>query len=255
MEIGLANNNVRCFPHVINIAVTAGIESLTVTTPEFSAKYPRYAKILEENIIAKARAVVTACRTSGQRRADFRATIEDGNKHGTFKDTLRLLQLLRDVNTRWSSLYLMIERLLYLYPAVGCFLDQSKQRSIAGIALDSDQLRVLRDIQTFLQVLHTVQELLSAQNTPTLAFVMPLYESLIDMLKALRAKLPGLAPAIMATVSKLEEYVLNSRKSRIYALATSECHKSSVTVICHAYKTFSLAPCIKAAMDLRALDT
>ncbi|KDQ11718.1 hypothetical protein BOTBODRAFT_177105 [Botryobasidium botryosum FD-172 SS1] len=38
-------NRIRCFPHVINIAVTAGIEHLTVTTPEFRAKNPNMSRL------------------------------------------------------------------------------------------------------------------------------------------------------------------------------------------------------------------
>jgi len=51
------------------------------------------------------------------------STIEDGNKSGKWKgklpgnaETLPVVQLLRDCETRWSSTYLMIERLLLLYP-------------------------------------------------------------------------------------------------------------------------------------------
>lgn len=79
---------------------------------------PEYAAALENDPVKRARQLVAACRASGQQREDFAAVIADGNKcfaWGPGK-TLRQVQLLRDVDTRWSSTYLMIDRLLELYP-------------------------------------------------------------------------------------------------------------------------------------------
>lgn len=58
------------------------------------------------------------CRVSGQRREQFRRITEEGNsaKEWPGGQPLDILQLLRDVDTRWSSGYLMIDRRLYLYP-------------------------------------------------------------------------------------------------------------------------------------------
>jgi hypothetical protein len=67
------------------------------------------------------RDLVNACRASGQRREDFRATIVQGNKEDAFNGgPLPCLQLLRDVATRWSSTFFMIDRVLELYQA--CFI-------------------------------------------------------------------------------------------------------------------------------------
>ncbi|KDQ12925.1 hypothetical protein BOTBODRAFT_112281, partial [Botryobasidium botryosum FD-172 SS1] len=70
--------------------------------------------ILMSNLIVRVRSLVTACRASGQRRANFRQTIIEGNNNGLF--ALDVLQLLRDVDTRWSSLFLMVDRVLELSP-------------------------------------------------------------------------------------------------------------------------------------------
>lgn len=80
-------------------------------------------------------------------------------------------------------------------------------------------LRVLDDIRTFLRVPHIVQEIVSAEKTPTLSIVLPIYEKLIVMLKNLQAQLPEIAHAIGASVEKLEEYLTYSRRTKIYALA------------------------------------
>lgn len=81
-----------------------------------------WATALAEDPIARCRKMVASCRASGQRREDFELTIAKGNASLIFCDTngkriqLDQLQLLRDVDTRWSSIFLMIERVLDLKP-------------------------------------------------------------------------------------------------------------------------------------------
>jgi hypothetical protein len=81
-----------------------------------------YRDTLEKDIIAAARKLVNACRASGQRREALKNVIVEGNKKEWFKDeegkvySLELLGLLRDVDTRWSSILYMIDRLIVNYP-------------------------------------------------------------------------------------------------------------------------------------------
>jgi hypothetical protein len=77
-----------------------------------------YLAVLKDDVVASARSLVTACRASGQRREDFRNTILQGNEDGGWGDPpqpLRDVVLLRDVDTRWSSIFRMIDRVLELY--------------------------------------------------------------------------------------------------------------------------------------------
>jgi hypothetical protein len=87
-----------------------------------------YLKALESDLIARVRKLVAACRVSSQRRQDLQRIIREGNDKGLWAGKillprpgddeawLRPLQLLRDCETRWSSVFLMIDRFLYLYP-------------------------------------------------------------------------------------------------------------------------------------------
>jgi hypothetical protein len=78
-------------------------------------EYPeKYREILRGDIIAKARQLINMCRKSPQRRQSLHKTIIAGKEAKEWE--CKPLQLLRDVDTRWSSLYLMIDRYLYLYP-------------------------------------------------------------------------------------------------------------------------------------------
>jgi hypothetical protein len=81
---------------------------------------PRYAAALATDPIAKCRKMVSSCHASGQRCEDFELTISEGNESGVFCDrtgttvVVPSLELLRDVDTRWSSIFLMIDRVLDL---------------------------------------------------------------------------------------------------------------------------------------------
>jgi hypothetical protein len=135
----------RCFPHVINLAVQAvyatlkdesnsDIEYLLGNLPELTEEMlqemplpdgitaKEYRAALAADVIGTARKLVTACRASGQRREDFELTIREGNEVGSWTDSegnsfsLPVLQLLRDCETRWSSTFLMLDRVLILLP-------------------------------------------------------------------------------------------------------------------------------------------
>ncbi|KAL1738946.1 ribonuclease H-like domain-containing protein, partial [Schizophyllum fasciatum] len=126
-------NRIRCFPHVVNIAVKAGIKALDdlgiydydpVSKPDgFKMAFELFSDIayqdaLKADVIAKARKLIHAVRASGQRREAFEKTIRVQNELGGWGEPpqlLRVVGLLRDVDTRWSSTLIMIDRLLELY--------------------------------------------------------------------------------------------------------------------------------------------
>lgn len=78
----------------------------------------RYASAVESDLVGRCREIVAACRKSGQRRENLQKLIAIGNSTNTWgPDTvIRLVQLLRDCETRCSSTYNMIDRLIKLYP-------------------------------------------------------------------------------------------------------------------------------------------
>ncbi|KAJ7120735.1 hypothetical protein C8R43DRAFT_1090881 [Mycena crocata] len=231
-------NRIRCFPHVVNIAVKAGLKELT-EIPEYQPDIVldnndnlipqslrdnlQYWLALQCDPVGSARSLVTACRASGQRRENFEKVIKEGNEAGGWGAPepviLRIVGLLKDVETRWSATFLMIDRLLEQHLAVDKFLDDPKQGEISWHRLSPITLQVLTDIRRFLQIPHIVQEIVSAEKTPTLSIVLPMYEKLILMLKDLAKQLDVLSLGINATIEKLEEYLNMSRRTRMYALA------------------------------------
>jgi hypothetical protein len=80
-----------------------------------------YEDALKNDPISLCRNVIRAIWASGQRRDDFDDMIENGNAKGWFVidgDVVEVphLQLLRDVKTRWDSIFLMIKRFIELQP-------------------------------------------------------------------------------------------------------------------------------------------
>ncbi|OSD08725.1 hypothetical protein PYCCODRAFT_1356822 [Trametes coccinea BRFM310] len=224
-------NRIRCFPHVVNISVQRSLRALDPTDPSFDAydpdiegdlnaalsSDPDYADALLQNPIKAARTLIQKARQSGQRREEFERIVADCVRNGTFGEGLEPggTQLLRDVDTRWSSTFLMIDRLLSLYPAVQLLMSKHDPDAL----LSDKTLDVLSDIREFLAIPHAVQELLSAENTPTASLALPAYAELIDILKGAQEKLPRIRHGIQAAISALEEYMAYTRQTRVYALA------------------------------------
>lgn len=70
-----------------------------------------YATAVQSDPVGRTRQIVTTCRKSGQHREGLQKLIATGS------DTnVRLVQLLRDCETRWSSTFNMIDRFIELHP-------------------------------------------------------------------------------------------------------------------------------------------
>lgn len=130
-----------CFPHTINIAVQCVLSKMRSTvTPEsddgfqssgsdsdpVSADNRGHGQSFEaacgSDPIGRCRKIVIALRASGQRRDEFDNWVKTGNEKNWFRNSkgkaikVPLKQLLRDVDTRWSSTYQMIKRFIEMRP-------------------------------------------------------------------------------------------------------------------------------------------
>ena len=119
----------RCFPHIINIATQTVNKELKenphmvvvsaatpADSPDRRNELQRYETALVSDPVGKARSIVAALRVSGQRRADLREIIFQGNLEKCWDVPVPLAQPLRDCDTRWASLRAMINRVIELYP-------------------------------------------------------------------------------------------------------------------------------------------
>lgn len=241
--------------------------------PKDRESFKRYHHALQAHPIRKVRGLIAACRASGQRRYDLMNVIQQGNKEnlwGIFG--IPEWQLLRDCETRWSSSYLMIGRALTLYPvsihfhllvivikhhdgkAIQCFLAHPKNTDIVHHLLSSDEFQVLQDIHQILEVLHTAQELLSAEKTPTLSMALPVYETMLNTWKHHQTMFPELKYFIDVGMKKIEEYIARSRKSQAYALSMSK-YCNHVALLYYTSYCYSLKSRNEIQVATRSLVT
>ncbi|KEP46424.1 hypothetical protein V565_199570, partial [Rhizoctonia solani 123E] len=225
MDFDRHGNRLRCFPHVVNLAVQDILNALPASAAEYrSALSQQGLKLDDESeaylsaflfeLLNHIRKTITALRRT-QRRQGLRQTIVEGNTDKSW--TLKLLELKLDCPTRWSSTRDMIERLLYLYPAVSRYI--ASDPSLAEYAITHADYEVLHDILTVLSFAHRTQELLSSDKVPTLAFAIPLYYALVEQWGQLQTALPTLSHAIGAGIKKIKLYLDKTRSSPVHIVA------------------------------------
>ena len=127
------DRRIMCFPHVINICCQHVIREFTnldlVDTPELAelsldpVSAQSYDDAVRRDPVARGQNVTCVLRNSGQRRNTFDELIIDRNTKGWFRAgippvviKLPLHQLLRNVKTRWDTIFFMIRRLREMRP-------------------------------------------------------------------------------------------------------------------------------------------
>ena len=125
IDFDAKDRRIMCFAHIINLCSGRVIRNLTdkIADKDGGSSSESDHDIVPSNPIARARAVVQVIRGSGARRDAFDELIKNGNDGKWFKRgkppqvvQLKPLQLLRDVPTRWDSVYHMLRRLREMRP-------------------------------------------------------------------------------------------------------------------------------------------
>ena len=122
------DRKIMCFAHVVDLSskqVTRAAGNTVGGGGDDSSQSDDETALSDP--IACGRNVVQVIRGSGTRRDAFDEVIKNGNDRGWFKVgapperplvvvKIKSLQLLRDVRTRWDSIYLMLNRLREMRP-------------------------------------------------------------------------------------------------------------------------------------------
>ncbi len=121
IDFDAIDRRIMCFAHVINLCSGQVLRGATNADEDDASESD--VDTVTPNPIARARAAVQVIRASGKRRDEFDKVIKQGNKEGWFKQgrpsqvvELKPLQLLRDVRTRWDSVYHMLRQLRQMRP-------------------------------------------------------------------------------------------------------------------------------------------
>jgi hypothetical protein len=120
MSFDPVDRHVMCFAHIVDLSTGRVIREFETANDHNKGG----GDDALSNPISLARSVVGIVRASGTRRDAYDGIIKEGNAKGWFAKAesadengrLNHLQLLRDVPTRWDSVYYMIERLRVMHP-------------------------------------------------------------------------------------------------------------------------------------------
>ncbi|TEB27308.1 hypothetical protein FA13DRAFT_1883877 [Coprinellus micaceus] len=245
----ISGNQICCFTHIVNLAVKAGLIHLTelcVSDEELDegtralVENPMYASLLQGDHVKCGHQLAAFIRDSGLQREDFEAVIQKGNEEGSWGTDqdgnpiqLCVVGLLKDVDTRWSSTFLMIDRVIELRLAIPAFFKLDKYQSYTAThRMSEEQFAILNNIRLFLGLFDVVQELVSAEKTPTLSFVLPMYKKLLTMLEDLKSVLLEIASAISSSQTKLQGYLNNACSSPAYTMAIGMLYGHRVPALC-----------------------
>jgi hypothetical protein len=152
------------------------------TIDQVAESYSSWKQAAHMKPLSRLRVLIRALRASGKRREAFSESIREGNSKGLFVDPeacqrgemksihVPECNLLRDVDTRWDSVYYMIKRARILRPvslffflpilssgtpqAIETFLGQSRNMDLdpEALRLSKHEWAILKDLEMILLV-------------------------------------------------------------------------------------------------------
>ncbi|KAJ6483393.1 hypothetical protein C8R45DRAFT_871167, partial [Mycena sanguinolenta] len=169
--------------------------------------------------LQRLRTTVTKICSSPQRRKRFRKAAEEKyqEKLAPSGKKLATLMVVRDVRHRWNYTHAMIRHASLLQDAVDKWvLDRPELRSLYLSPADWSYLKSLGDL---LEPFTSVTLQMSRSSTPTLPWVLPMYEKMLTHLRRDTTDVSlGLAAA--AGLQKLETYYEKARGCQFNVIAT-----------------------------------
>ena len=105
--------------------------------------------------------------------------------------------------------------------AIKAFASRPKQAdsNLPSLVLNNAQVCIVKHVREVAEVPHLAQELLLTNQTPTLAFSLPIYDKIVGQWESKQKQFPLLFAPIQVGITKLKEYIARTDESRIYAFA------------------------------------
>ncbi|KAJ7750263.1 hypothetical protein B0H16DRAFT_1843275 [Mycena metata] len=245
LDFDAKDNYIRCFAHIINLCAQATIKAMekedsheihseTDTETESDDNTPGQVARLRRRAgpIRRCRKMVAFIRKSGQRRDELLRIINEGNEAGLWTEfnvgggtavvALSLVTVLPDVKTRWDSVFYMLRRLRYLQQPIKKFFNMHRDAQSFSHPLENRHWNRLEILELILQP-HTVQTIMSSENTPILAATIPAFELFLSAWEAMKVDQDlaeaNVAPIITPGLNLAKSYYKKLDDSKAYILA------------------------------------
>lgn len=184
--------HIRCFAHVLNLAVKAALK--------LSTKY-----------VSPVRAVVKAIKCSISRRKQFREVQQGVMAPGNTGESLNLVL---DVEHRWNSTYKMLDRAILLREAI----DAASATIPALRGLEQINWPAIIELKDYLAKFYSATMLMCGQSYPTISLIRKIVPALTQM--PLFVEFTDLDESARECVSKLNQYrMLNNHEELLIAIA------------------------------------
>lgn len=186
------NGQIRCLAHVLNLAAQTVLKTLRseAEEPEVDLAADDQRDLLNNNGVDPATALHKLCQILAKIRS-FNLLWESLQEHAQRKRLNWLVPIL-DVRVRWNSTHKMIQRALYLRPALERLLaiDNSRKFSKARVPLTLSHAdwKTLESLEKILCLFVDATEFASGSSYPTLSSQLPYYQFLQNSLHELIAR-------------------------------------------------------------------
>ncbi|KAF7372567.1 hypothetical protein MVEN_00119300 [Mycena venus] len=172
--------------------------------------------------LQKLRTIATKICSSPQRRKRFRTTAERVfiNKLAPSGRKLASLMVIRDVRHRWNYTHAMIERGLMLREAIDTWVIEKPE--MRPLSINDDHWELFEALGGLFKMFTQVTEQMSRSGTPTLPWVLPMYEGMLKHLRSAQdtLKFPCLRTAAAAGLEKLKNYYSKACNCQLNIIAT-----------------------------------
>ena len=158
-------NHIGCVNHILNLAVKNGLKAVGLRDEDDGINIQFEAA----SIIDKIRQLAKYVRSSPQRRQQFLSIVDTEEGH-------RLI-LIKDVTTRWNSVYAMLARALRLQKAIKIFISINDLRDFE---ITEDEWHPTEAIVQLLQTFNDLTTEFSASKYPTISIVHSALQILTD---------------------------------------------------------------------------
>ncbi|KAF8869955.1 ribonuclease H-like domain-containing protein, partial [Gymnopilus junonius] len=192
-----------CFPHVMNLACQAVITVIATHVLNNGTMGTFMDDLTDDPIGCLWILIRTICASSLHHEAFSKLAKEQ---------FLHDLQLLCDMEVRWSSTFLMIERAIKCKPVN----DFSK---LCQYELNDDDWDVLEAFLDILSIPHEFQQALSSEKTLTLCDTISHFNAIIQVWKEYQDEHPETEDIIEAGIIKLQKYYDQIAPNPTYTMA------------------------------------